>query len=159
MKTGDSKRSMQRNGWSDTGGHGKKEVKASERWVLAREAVTHKRLTISSACSTVLISQAYYWYESKFNGDKALIADLLIGLIQNQRNCGFGLCFLYLRNVKITIWTTNVFTESIASLSSTCGSSLTSGLFERHLSYYRCLNVLVSVVDYLIWPMILIVKD
>jgi putative transposase len=33
-----------------------------------------------------------------------LIADLLLGLTQNQRNCGFDLCFLYLRNVKGYHW-------------------------------------------------------
>jgi len=32
------------------------------------------------------------------------IADLLLGLTQNQRNWGFGLCFLHLRNVQGCGW-------------------------------------------------------
>jgi len=32
--------------------------------------------------------------------ENALIADWLIMLTHNQRNWGFGLCYLYLRNVK-----------------------------------------------------------
>ena len=32
------------------------------------------------------------------------IADLLVGLTQTRRNWGFGLCFLYLRNVKAHRW-------------------------------------------------------
>ena len=38
------------------------------------------------------------------NSDNELITDLLLGLVQNQRNWGFGLCFLYLRNVKGYDW-------------------------------------------------------
>ena len=79
-------------------------VKASERRVLAKEAVKKHQLSISSACRTFLISQTCYRYESKLNEDNELIADLLIGLTQNQRNWGFGLCFLYLRNVKGYRW-------------------------------------------------------
>ena len=33
-----------------------------------------------------------------------LVAELLLGLTQSQRNWGFGLCFLYLRNVKGYRW-------------------------------------------------------
>ena len=36
--------------------------------------------------------------------DNMLIAELLRGLTQSQRNWGFGLCFLYLRNVKGYRW-------------------------------------------------------
>lgn len=64
-----------------------------------QEAVTNKRLIISCACRTFLISQTCYRYESKLNSDNELITDLLIGLTQNQRNWGFGLCFLYFRNI------------------------------------------------------------
>ena len=79
-------------------------VKASQRRMLAKEAVNNKRLTISRACRTFLISQTCYRYKSKLNSDNELIADLLIGLTQDQRNWGFGLCFLYLRNVKGYRW-------------------------------------------------------
>ena len=37
-------------------------------------------------------------------GAKEKIADLLLGLTQNQRNWGFGLCFLHLRNVQAYGW-------------------------------------------------------
>jgi putative transposase len=79
-------------------------VKASERRLLAKEAVKNHQVSISSACRAFLISQTCYRYESKLNEDNEFIADLLIGLTQNQRNWGFGLCFLYLRNVKGYGW-------------------------------------------------------
>jgi putative transposase len=45
-----------------------------------------------------------YRYESKQNAENALIADWLIRLTDNHRNWGFGLCYLYLRNVKGFGW-------------------------------------------------------
>lgn len=79
-------------------------VKASERRLLAKEVVSHKRMSVSASCRTFLISETCYRYQPKLNSDNELIADLLIGLTQNQRNWGFGLCFLYLRNVKGYKW-------------------------------------------------------
>lgn len=55
-------------------------VKASERKVLAHEVVSTNKMSIVLACRTFMISETC------------------------QRNWGFGLCFLYLRNVKGYTW-------------------------------------------------------
>src|SRR5690606_22363976 len=45
-----------------------------------------------------------YRYQSKLSSENAEIADWLVRLTHNQRNWGFGLCFLHLRNVKGFGW-------------------------------------------------------
>ena len=45
-----------------------------------------------------------YRYQAKLSAENAVIADWLIRLTTNQRNWGFGLCFLYLLNVKGFGW-------------------------------------------------------
>src|SRR5690606_23909594 len=50
------------------------------------------------------ISECCYRYRSKLSSENAVIADWLLRLTHNQRNWGFGLCFLYLRNVKGYLW-------------------------------------------------------
>jgi putative transposase len=52
----------------------------------------------------VLMCQTCYRYEAKLNAENAQIADWLIRLTDNKRSWGFGLCFLYLRNVKGFGW-------------------------------------------------------
>ena len=79
-------------------------VRASERKVMATEAMINHDVSISLICRTFTISETCYRYQPKLSDDNELIADLLLGLTQNQRNWGFGLCFLYLRNVKGYHW-------------------------------------------------------
>ena len=79
-------------------------VKASERKVMAKQAMISHSVSISLICGTFSISETCYRYQRKLSSDSELIADLLIALTQNQRNWGFGLCFLYLRNVKGYQW-------------------------------------------------------
>ncbi|RQW24163.1 hypothetical protein EHS17_13330 [Rhodobacteraceae bacterium CH30] len=50
------------------------------------------------------ISQTYYRYQAKQSAANAEIADHLVRLIHLQCNWGFGLCFLYLCNVKGYRW-------------------------------------------------------
>jgi putative transposase len=50
------------------------------------------------------ISETCYCYQPKFSDENNAIADWLIRLTHNQRNWGFGLCFLRLRNVKGFGW-------------------------------------------------------
>lgn len=45
-----------------------------------------------------------YRYQPRTASENSEIADHLIRLTYNQRNWGFGLCFLYLRNVKGYRW-------------------------------------------------------
>jgi putative transposase len=59
---------------------------------------------VALACRTFGISETCYRYERKLSDENEQIADLLLGLTQVHRTWGFGLCFLYLRNVKGYSW-------------------------------------------------------
>ena len=61
-------------------------------------------MSISAACLAFRISQACYRYEAKHQAENDEIADWLLRLTDNNRNWGFGLCFLYLRNVRGFAW-------------------------------------------------------
>ncbi len=71
---------------------------------MAVHAVRGCGVSIALSCRTFLISQTCYRYERKLDDDNGKIADWLIRLTGNRRTWGFGLCFLYLRNVKGFGW-------------------------------------------------------
>ena len=75
-------------------------VKPSQRKEMAQQAVTDKGISIAMACRIFTISETCYRYEAKTSGDNALIADWLLRLTYSNRIWGFGLCYLYLRNVQ-----------------------------------------------------------
>jgi len=79
-------------------------VKPSRRRELAREAIEQQGVSVRLACEAYAISETCYRYQAKLNDENAEIADWLMRLTHNQRNWGFGLCFLYLRNVKGFGW-------------------------------------------------------
>ena len=79
-------------------------VKPSQRKEMAKAAIAQYRVTISLACRIFRVSETCYRYSAKLSDDNAVIADWLIRLTHNQRNWGFGLCFLFLRNVKGYKW-------------------------------------------------------
>ena len=79
-------------------------MRPSHRRKMAKEAVRGKSLSIRQACEAFGISGTCYGYEPKLAGENELLADWLVRLTVNQRNWGFGLCFLYLRNVKGYGW-------------------------------------------------------
>ena len=79
-------------------------MRPSQRREMAKDAVADKKVLISLACSAFGISESCYRYEAKLGGESNEIADWLIRLTDNHRNWGFGLCFLYLRNVKGHGW-------------------------------------------------------
>lgn len=56
------------------------------------------------ACWLFSISETCYRYQPKLNDENVIIGDWLVRLTHNQRNWGFGLCFLYLRNIKGFLW-------------------------------------------------------
>jgi putative transposase len=62
------------------------------------------RPDIRLACADFSISQTCYRYQGKLSNENAAIADWLVRLTYNQKNWGFGLCFLHLRNVKGFGW-------------------------------------------------------
>jgi putative transposase len=71
---------------------------------MAAIAVTQRGVSIALACRTFGVSETCYRYSPKLDAENAHIADLLVGLTQARRTWGFGLCFLYLRNVKGHGW-------------------------------------------------------
>lgn len=71
---------------------------------MAKQAVKEHDLSIRAACELFTVSETCYRHQSTQNRENQYIADWLIRLTHNQRNWGFGLCFLYLRNVKGFTW-------------------------------------------------------
>lgn len=67
---------------------------------MAQKAVTERQVSIRLACQAFRISETCYRYQAKLSSDNAVIADWLLRLTTTHRTWGFGLCFLYLRNVK-----------------------------------------------------------
>ncbi|GIX22467.1 MAG: hypothetical protein KatS3mg121_1250 [Gammaproteobacteria bacterium] len=79
-------------------------VKPSRLREMAKTAVDTHAVSIRLACTAFGISQTCYRYQAALSAENEEIADHLIRLTHNQRNWGFGLCFLYLRNVKGYPW-------------------------------------------------------
>ena len=71
---------------------------------MAQTAVAKHRVSVAQACRTFGISETCYRYGPKLKADNDQIADLLLGLTGARKSWGFGLCFLYLRNVKGHPW-------------------------------------------------------
>ena len=71
---------------------------------MAASAVTQKGISVALSCRTFGLSETCYRYTRKLDAENERIAELLEGLTQARRNWGFGLCFLYLRNVKGHAW-------------------------------------------------------
>jgi putative transposase len=71
---------------------------------MAQKAINDKEVSVHLACAAFGISQTGYRHQAKLSSKNAEIAHWLIRLTSNQRNWGFGLCFLYLRNVKKYGW-------------------------------------------------------
>ena len=71
---------------------------------MAKEVVTQRGISIRVACQVFTVSESCYRYEAKLNAENDQIADWLLRLTDNNRSWGFGLCYLYLRNVKGFQW-------------------------------------------------------
>ncbi len=61
-------------------------------------------VSIALACRAFGVSETCYRYSPKMSNENEEIADLLVGLTNARRSWGFGLCFLYLRNVQGRLW-------------------------------------------------------
>ena len=66
--------------------------------------MARRGVSIALACRTFGVSETCYRYAPKLVGENEQIADLLVGLTNARRNWGFGLCFLYLRNIQGRRW-------------------------------------------------------
>lgn len=71
---------------------------------MAQWAVSERQITIKTACITFNISQTCYRYSPILNDENDKIADWLLRLTAAHKRWGFGLCFLYLRNIKGFKW-------------------------------------------------------
>lgn len=71
---------------------------------MALEAVAQKDISVRKACLFFNVSEGCYRYQPKLSAENDKIAQWLVRITTNQRNWGFGLCFLYLRNVKGFGW-------------------------------------------------------
>ena len=71
---------------------------------MAKRAVVQYNMPVKWACQAFSISETCYRYEAKLSTENDEIADWLIRLTDNNRNWGFGLCYLYLRNIKNFVW-------------------------------------------------------
>jgi putative transposase len=67
---------------------------------MAGQVVREREIAIKRVCALFSISETCYRYRAKLSDDNARIADCLLRLAYTQRTWGFGLCFLWLRNVK-----------------------------------------------------------
>lgn len=81
-----------------------KVVRPAPRRTLAQHAVQTARTTIRHACATFAISETCYRYQGTQAPENAAVEDWLLRLTTAHRSWGFGLCFLYLRNVKHFGW-------------------------------------------------------
>jgi len=79
-------------------------VKPSQRKEMAAQVVAQQGLSVRKACQIFQVSESCYRYEPKMSDENAEIADWLLRLTHNQRSWGFGLCYLFLRNVKHFEW-------------------------------------------------------
>ena len=71
---------------------------------MAMNAVMQRGTSIALACRTFQISETCYRYSPILSDENDEIADWLERLTENKRTWGFGLCFLYLRNVQGYGW-------------------------------------------------------
>ena len=79
-------------------------MKPSCRRERAQQTVEQRGIRIRLACLALGISQACYRYQAKQSAENVEIADHRVRLTHNLRNWEFGLCFLYLCNVKGYRW-------------------------------------------------------
>ena len=71
---------------------------------MAIKVVAVHGVSVALACRTFQISETCYRYSPTLNDENEEIADWLERLTTSKRTWGFGLCFLYLRNVQGYSW-------------------------------------------------------
>lgn len=79
-------------------------TRPAQRRELAEKAVATKGVSIALACRAFGVSETCFRYSPKRNAENEFIAALLEGLTKAHRTWGFGLCFLYMRNVQGHPW-------------------------------------------------------
>lgn len=67
---------------------------------MALKSVRKHGISIHEACQAYSVSESCYRYRARCSGENIEIANWLLRLTMTNKRWGFGLCFLYLRNVK-----------------------------------------------------------
>lgn len=71
---------------------------------MAQRVVSESKANIRVSCKVFSISETCYRYQAKLSTENDEIADWLLRLSVTHKRWGFGLCFLYLRNIKGYDW-------------------------------------------------------
>lgn len=71
---------------------------------MAEWAVNNRQVSVRLACKAFGVSQTCYRYQPLRTDENVKVAEWLLKLTDNHKRWGFGLCFLYLRNVKGFPW-------------------------------------------------------
>ena len=71
---------------------------------MAHYAVDERGVSVALACRAFSISQRCFRYVPLLADENEEIEDWLIALTKARKNWGFGLCYLYLRNIKGFKW-------------------------------------------------------
>lgn len=114
------------------------DVATSRRREMAKRVVSERGVSIRLACVIFSVSETCYRYEAKKNAENEQIADWLLRLTDNHRNWGFGLCYLYLRNVKGFKWNHKRIYRIYKALELNLRTSLASGSPGRSLNLWLC---------------------
>ena len=67
---------------------------------MAKRAVSERGACIRVACHAFAIIESCFRYARKLDAENIEVANWLLHLTDNHRSWGFGLCYLYLRNVR-----------------------------------------------------------
>lgn len=71
---------------------------------MAVKVIIERCVSIRFACICLGISETCFRYNPRLSNENSIIADWLLRLTQTHKRWGFGLCFMYLRNVKGFGW-------------------------------------------------------
>jgi len=71
---------------------------------MAKQAIAKHGISIRLSCVCMGISETCFRYKSERSAENKQVADWLLRLTQANKRWGFGLCYLYLRNVKGFSW-------------------------------------------------------
>ena len=75
-------------------------LRPSLRKEMAVKAVAARVVRIALACRTFQVRECCYRYERMLSDENSEIAEWLVRLTTNRKTWGFGLCFLYQRDIK-----------------------------------------------------------
>ncbi len=128
-------------------------VRPSLRKEMAQWAVLHRMVSIRLSCRTFSISENCYRYRPKLSDENERIADHLLALTKAKKMWGFGLCYLYLRNVKGFGWNHKrvyrIYRELELNMRIKNPANDCKG---TDLSHWPCLKLPTRSGPWILWP-------